>query len=168
MVYILWLFSTALAGSALAKRLKFPYPIALVLIGTLVGVFPIFGVLKVHFIDEDVFRNIVIDIFLPALIGEAALKLSFKKIKENSRAILSLAIGGTLISYITTGVLIAYLLHWPLQVALVYGALMAATDPVSVISIFQSLGVNKNLEVIMEGESIANDGVAIVLKGVVG
>ena len=153
----------ALTGTALAKKMKFPYPIALVLLGTIVGTFSIFNELKLHFMDEDVFRNIVINIFLPALIGEASLKLSFKKIKENSRAILSLAILGTLISYFTTGLLIAYLLHWPIQVALVFGALMSATDPVSVISIFKSLGVNKNLEVTMEGESLANDGVAIVL-----
>ena len=163
MAYILWLFVMALVGTSLAKKMKFPYPIALVLLGTVVGTFSIFNELKLHFMDEDMFRKIVIDIFLPALIGEAALKLSFKKIKENSRAILSLAIGGTLISYLTTGLLIAYLLHWPLQVALVFGALMAATDPVSIISIFKSLGVNKDLAVTMEGESLANDGVAIVL-----
>ncbi|EGW40460.1 sodium:proton antiporter [Desulfosporosinus sp. OT] len=163
MVYILWLFVMALAGTALAKKMKFPYPIALVLLGTSVGTFSIFNELKLHFMDEDVFRNIVIDIFLPALIGEASLKLSFRKIRENSRAILSLAIGGTLISYLTTGLLIAYLLHWPIQVALVFGALMSATDPVSIVSIFKSLGVNKDLEITMEGESLANDGVAIVL-----
>lgn len=163
MVYILWLFVMALAGTVLAKKMKFPYTTALVILGTIVGTFPIFNNLKLHFVPEDVFRNIVINIFLPALIGEAALKLSFKQLRENSRPILFLAIGGTLISYFTTGLLIAYILHWPLQTALVFGALMAATDPISVISIFKSLGVNKKLEIIMEGESLANDGVAIVL-----
>jgi NhaP-type Na+/H+ and K+/H+ antiporters len=163
MDYILWLFIMALAGAALAKKMKFPYPIALVLLGAIVGTFPIFKELKIYFIDENVFRNIVVNIFLPALIGEAALKLSFKKIKEKSRAILSLAIGGTIISYFSTGIILAFILHWPLQVTLVFGALMAATDPVSVISIFKTLKVNKNLEVIVEGESLANDGLAIVL-----
>jgi CPA1 family monovalent cation:H+ antiporter len=162
MVYILWLLLMALAGTALAKKMKFPYPIALVLLGS-IGTFSIFDEFKLHFMDEEMFRNIVINVFLPALIGEASLKLSFKKIKENSRAILPLAIVGTIISYFATGLLIAYLLNWPIQVALVFGALMSATDPVSVISIFKSLGVNKNLEVTMEGESLANDGVAIVL-----
>lgn len=163
MVYILWLFIMALAGAALAKKMRFPYPIALVILGSLVGAFPIFYKFKLYFIDERMFRDIVIDIFLPALIGEAALKLPFKKIKENFRSIFSLAIGGTLISYFTTGLLLAYILHWPLQVALTFGALMSATDPVSVISIFKSLKVTKNLEVTVEGESLANDGVAIVL-----
>lgn len=163
MVYILWLFLMALAGTALAKKMKFPYPIALVILGTIVGTLSIFNEFKLHFMDEDVFRKIVIEIFLPALIGEASLKLSFKKIKENFTSILSLAMIGTLISYLTTGFLITYLLRWPVQVALVFGALMSATDPVSVISIFKSFGVNKSLEIIMEGESLANDGVAIVL-----
>lgn len=163
MVYILWLFLMALAGTALAKKMKFPYPIALVILGTIVGTLSIFNEFKLHFMDEDVFRKIVIEIFLPALIGEASLKLSFKKIKENFTSILSLAMIGTLILYLTTGFLITYLLRWPVQVALVFGALMSATDPVSVISIFKSFGVNKSLEIIMEGESLANDGVAIVL-----
>ena len=163
MVYILWLFVFALAGTAVAKKLKFPYPIALVLLGAMIGTFSIFEELKLHFVDDDIFREIVLDIFLPALIGEAALKLSFSKLKENARNILSLAIGGTIIAYFVAGFLITYFLHWPLQVGLVFGALMAATDPVSVISIMKNFGVDKKLEITMEGESLANDGVAIVL-----
>ncbi|OLN28077.1 cation:proton antiporter [Desulfosporosinus metallidurans] len=163
MGYILWLFIMALVGTAVAKKLKLPYPIALVILGGIIGVIPIFNELKLYFLDEEVFRNIVIDIFLPALIGEAALKLSFKDLKVNALTIFFLAIGGTILSFITTGILIAFITKWPFQVALTFGALMSATDPVSVISIFKGLGVNKNLAVITEGESLANDGVAIVL-----
>lgn len=163
MGYILWLFIMALAGTAIAKKLKFPYPIALVILGAIIGIIPIFNEFKLHFLDEEVFRNIVIDIFLPALIGEAALKLSIKNLKANALPIFFLAMGGTILSFLTTGILLATLTKWPIQVALTFGALMSATDPVSVISIFKSLGVNKNLAVITEGESLANDGVAIVL-----
>lgn len=164
LVFILLALSVAV--TALAKRLNRPYPIALVTIGAVVGLMPVEGVLEEvrnFFASDEVFRTAVISIFLPALLGEASLKLSYSDITRNRRPIILLAFLGTLIAFAVTGGLSHYALGLPLQTALVFGALMAATDPVSVISIFKSLGVNRRLAVIMEGESLVNDGISVVL-----
>jgi CPA1 family monovalent cation:H+ antiporter len=151
------LLALSVAVTALAKRLNKPYPIALVTIGAVVGLMPVEG------IPDEVFRTAVISIFLPALLGEASLKLSYSEINQNRRPIILLAFLGTLLAFAVTGGLSHFALGLPLQTALVFGALMAATDPVSVISVFKNLGVNRRLAVIMEGESLANDGIAVVL-----
>jgi CPA1 family monovalent cation:H+ antiporter len=70
---------------------------------------------------------------------------------------------GTLLSTIIVGEIITWVLDIPLLAAFAFGALISATDPVAVISFFRSLGVSKRLGLLMEGESLLNDGVAIVL-----
>ena len=163
---ILILMAISIGVTAVAKKLNKPYPIALVLIGAVIGIVPTWGLLdelRGYFASDEVFRTAIIAVFLPALLGEASLKLSFEHVRENRGPILLLAFGGTLVAYLVTGGLAYWVLNLPLQTALVFGALMAATDPVSVISVFKSLGVNRRLAVIMEGESLINDGVAVVL-----
>ncbi|NLI13636.1 cation:proton antiporter [Pelotomaculum propionicicum] len=160
------LLALSVGVTALAKRLNKPYPIALVIIGAVVGLLPLGGVLEEirnFFASDEVFRTAVISIFLPALLGEASLKLSHTEISQNRRPIVLLAFLGTVIAYVITGGLSHLALGLPVQTALVFGALMAATDPVSVISVFKNLGVNRRLAVIMEGESLVNDGVSVVL-----
>ncbi|MEW6572791.1 MAG: cation:proton antiporter [Bacillota bacterium] len=152
--------------TAIAKKVDKPYPIALVLIGAFIGLAPVAGVfdeLKDFFASDEVFRAVIITIFLPALLGEASLKLSFNAVSKNRAPIILLAFAGTFIAYLTTGGLAYEFLNLPLQTALVFGAVMAATDPISVLSIFKTLGVNRRLAVIMEGESLVNDGISVVL-----
>lgn len=163
---ILILFAFSISVTAIAKKAGKPYPISLVLVGAIVGLIPIWEGLeemKNFFASEEVFRTAIIAVFLPALLGEAALKLSFRDIKDNRRPIILLAFGGTFIAFVVVGVLTYFALGLPLQTALVFGALMAPTDPVSVLSIFKSLGVTRRLAVIMEGESLLNDGLAVVI-----
>ncbi|MZP30611.1 sodium:proton antiporter [Heliobacterium undosum] len=159
------LFAVAILSTAFAYKTKKPYPIALVLVGLGIGLadFGFFPELKHFFTEDQVFVTIVVSIFLPVLIGEAAFKLNFRELQEHKRPILALAGVGTLVTYGVVGLLGYYGLGLPLELALLFGALMSATDPVSVLSIFKSLGVDKRLSVIMEGESLFNDGVAIVL-----
>jgi CPA1 family monovalent cation:H+ antiporter len=160
------LLALSVGVTALAKKLNKPYPIALVIIGAVVGLMPLGGVLEEirnFFSSDEVFRTAVISIFLPALLGEASLKLSYPDIRQNRRPIMLLAFLGTLLAYVITGGLSYFALGLPLQTALVFGALMAATDPVSVISVFKNLGVNRRLAVITEGESLVNDGISVVL-----
>lgn len=160
------LLTLSVGVTALAKKFNKPYPIALVLIGVISGMMPTLGMfqeLKNFFASEEIFRTAIIAVFLPALLGEASLKLSFQQLKENRGVIIMLAFGGTFLAYGVTGGLTHLFLGLPLPTALVFGALMAATDPVSVISVFKGLGVNRRLAVIMEGESLINDGIAVVL-----
>ncbi|MEZ4335723.1 MAG: cation:proton antiporter [Sandaracinaceae bacterium] len=95
------------------------------------------------------------------------------KFRQNLKAILLLAVPGVVVA-IGLGGLIAYELEplaeaeLPLTVAFLFVAMCAATDPVSVIALFKELGVPKRLAVLMEGESLLNDGVAVVAFLVVG
>jgi len=63
--------------------------------------------------------------------------------------------------------IVGFALHWvlgiPVLVALVFGAIVAATDPISVLSIFKDMSIDKRLTITVEGESLFNDGTSVVL-----
>lgn len=151
--------------TAIAKKVKQPYPIALVIVGAIIGLLniPLLEPLKMFITEGEIFNFVIITLFLPALLGEAALKLPSSHLKENKEPILALAFGGTLLSFLLIGFTAHYFLGLSLPAAFVFGALMSATDPVSVLSIFKSVGVKKRLAVVIEGESLFNDGLAVVL-----
>lgn len=161
----LFLIMIAAGITAIAKKVKQPYPIALVIIGTIIGLMniPILEPLKNFITEGEIFNFVIITLFLPALLGEASLKLPFSHLKDNKEPILALAFVGTLLSFLIVGFSGYYFLDLSLSAAFVFGALMSATDPVSVLSIFKSVGVKKRLAVVIEGESLFNDGLAVVL-----
>ncbi|WP_085521660.1 cation:proton antiporter [Tuberibacillus sp. Marseille-P3662] len=164
-IQIILLLSMAIGVTAIAKYFDLPYTIALVIAGLALGMVHIEPLEKVYdFVNtSSVFQVIIISIFLPVILGEATIKMPFRHLNDNRKPILFLAFGGTFLSYIIVGALMYLVLDLPLQVAFVFGALMAATDPISVISIFQTKGVNRKLTTILEGESLFNDGIAVVL-----
>ncbi|MFB3167349.1 cation:proton antiporter [Neobacillus sp. 179-C4.2 HS] len=161
----LMLVMIAAGITAIAKKLKQPYPIALVIVGTIIGLvnIPVLEPLKDFITEGEIFNFVIITLFLPALLGEASLKLPYSHLKENKEPILALAFGATLLSFLIVGFSTIWLLGFSIQSAFVFAALMSATDPVSVLSIFKSLGVNKRLAIVIEGESLFNDGLAVVL-----
>lgn len=135
-----------------------PYTVALVLGGLLIDAF--------HLPIAESFTltpEIVLILFLPALLFEAGLNINIKYLKENIKPVILLAIVGVLLATFLTGYALHWLLGLPLFVALLFGSLISATDPISVIAILKELGVSKRLAVILEGESLLNDGTAIVL-----
>lgn len=162
---LLLLLTIAAGTTALAKKIHLPYPIALVITGLVIGLLPIASLndLKSFIAEDEIFRFTVISIFLPTLLGEAALNLRFSRLNENRKPIITLALLGTLISFAITAWLSGVFLGLPLQVAFVFGALMAPTDPISVLSIFKTMGMHRQLSITMEGESLINDGIAVVL-----
>lgn len=151
--------------TAIAKKIKQPYPIALVIVGTINGLvnIPALEPLKDFITKGEVFNFVIITLFLPALLGEAALKLPYSHLQENKEPIIALAFGATLLSFLIVGFSTIWFLGFSIPAAFVFAALMSATDPVSVISIFKSVGVNKKLATVIEGESLFNDGLAVVL-----
>ncbi|WP_400243800.1 cation:proton antiporter [Niallia sp. JL1B1071] len=151
--------------TAIAKKVKQPYPIALVLVGAIIGLsnIPILDPVKTFITEGEIFNFVIITLFLPALLGEASLKLSYAHLIENKKPILLLAFGGTLLSFIIVGFSSLWLLGFTIPAAFVFAALMSATDPVSVLSIFKTVGVKKRLSIVVEGESLFNDGLAVVL-----
>lgn len=94
--------------------------------------------------------------------------VSFEPLHEKRWIILSLAIGSTLLACVLTGVLLTTLLGWfgvtlALAYAFVFGALISPTDPIAALAILKAAGLPKPLEAIMNGESLFNDGVGVVL-----
>ncbi len=163
-VGIVTLLLVAVAIRVLSKQFNLPFTVLLVLAGIFLAQlaafaphpFDQFAHLK---ISEDVFLLI----FLPTLIFESAFNLDARKLKQNLIPILFLAIPGVLLSTAIIGGLLYWLTPLSGVYALILGALLSATDPVAVISIFKQLGVPKRLTVLVEGESLFNDATAIVL-----
>jgi CPA1 family monovalent cation:H+ antiporter len=109
--------------------------------------------------------DIILFFFLPPLLFEAAFHVDLRQLQRDTPTIALLAIVGVLLSTLMVGGIISVGTGLPLGIALVFGSLIAATDPVSVVAIFRKLGAPKRLEVLLEGESLFNDGTAIVLFG---
>jgi len=98
--------------------------------------------------------------------GSTGVKVSL--LRENGWPIVSLAIGSTIVACVVTGALLTTVLGWfgialPLAYALVFGALISPTDPIAALAILKSAGLPERLEAIINGESLFNDGVGVVL-----
>ncbi len=147
------------------RRLKIPYTVALVIGGLLIGVSHI-PVLE-HLLGEGgtdwLTKDLVFLVFLPGLLFEAGINIRFRSLVSNFAPILMVAVFGVLIATLVSGWLVHLTVGLALMPALVFGALIAATDPISVLALFKQLGVSKRLSVIVEGESLFNDGTAVVL-----
>ncbi len=106
----------------------------------------------------------VLGLFLPALIFEAAWNIDRTALLRAALPIVALALPGTLLTAALVGGA-AVLAGVPALPAFVLGAIVGATDPVAVLALFRQLGLPAGLRTIVEGESIANDGVAAELAG---
>lgn len=164
-IQILLLLTISIVVIALTKLMNRPYSISLVLVGLLLGLteIPFLEEAEQFIVQSEVFQVIIISLFLPILLGDASLKLSFGQLKKEKGPVLALALGGTLLSFILIGLGAHYLIGLSIIMSFTFASLMSATDPISVISIFKTLGVPKKIVTIIEGESLFNDGVAVVL-----
>ncbi len=143
----------------LAKRVNVPYNVALVVVGLLLV---LMDVLPRTTMDP----NVVLLLFLPILVFQGALSADDVSMKRAARPILALAVPGVAISLLATATLAAWEIDLPFAVALLLGAVLAITDTVSVLLAFRSVHVPHRLAAIMEGESLFNDGTALVLVSV--
>lgn len=137
------------------RRLRIPYTVALVVVGLLITF--------QQPLEVDLTPELILSLFVPPLVFEAAFHIEFKDLRQNLLPILGLAIPGVLISTFMVGAIVSYALNIPMASALVFGALISATDPVAVVSLFKALGAPKRLTTLVESESLFNDGTAIVL-----
>jgi CPA1 family monovalent cation:H+ antiporter len=154
-----WLLLLATVVTLAARRFNAPYAVALVITGLLVGAPRLLPELRLD-------PKILFTVFLPPLLFESALNLRLEPLRRDAWPIALYALAGTLIATFVVGGITAWALHIPLAHALVFGALISATDPISVIAIFKRLGAGPRLSLLMEAESLFNDGVAVVLFGV--
>jgi CPA1 family monovalent cation:H+ antiporter len=153
---VLWLLIAVAVVAVLSRYIRIPYVIALVLAGLAIALVP--GIPTVS-----VTPDLIVIVFLPALLFEAAYNLSYQHLRQVFRFISALAILGVFATAgLVAGMLIG-LAGLPWQTALLFGAIVAATDPVSVVAAFRKLGAPRRLSIIIEGESLFNDGSALVL-----
>jgi len=152
----------------LVKRLRMPYTVGLVLVGVaLTFLNPFFLQSSAEIISESVgdvlVPQVILSLLVPPLIFEAAFHIKFSELRRDLPLILLYAVPGVVISMLLVGGAINLGTGLALPVALIFGALIAATDPVAVVALFRTLGVPKRLQTLIEGESLFNDGAAIVL-----
>jgi CPA1 family monovalent cation:H+ antiporter len=179
-VIILLLTIAAVVG-IVARRLRMPYTVGLVVVGLLLfitvnwlnlladypylrGIVDLLDEL-IH-LDPDVTREIILGLLVPPLIFEAAFHLRSKDLRRDWKIIASFAIPGVVITTLLVGYGVVIGIGIPFSTAIIFGALISATDPVAVVALFKKLGVPKRLQVLLEGESLFNDGTAIVAFGI--
>ncbi|MEZ5427507.1 MAG: sodium:proton antiporter [Pyrinomonadaceae bacterium] len=138
-----------------AKRLRIPYTVGLVVAGILIDFVPI------RF-DINFSKPLIFGILLPPLIFEDAIYISWRWLRHDLPVILAFAILGVLLSALATAVLMYYLAGWTWEAAVIFGVLIAATDPVSVIATFREADVHGRLKLLVESESLFNDATAAV------
>jgi CPA1 family monovalent cation:H+ antiporter len=151
-----WMLLGAAILAMLAWRIRLPYAVALVVCGVLVE--------ETHLVDlPRLDPRVLLFVFLPPLLFDAAFRLDATELRSVARTVLLLAVPGTLATAVIVGAVVVLVLHLPLTVALLFGSIVSATDPVAVVAVFRGLNTPARLTVIAEGESLINDGVAITL-----
>ncbi len=160
---ILILFVIASLVAMFTRKLNLPYTIALMAVGLVLG--------SLHLLNPPhLTQELLYAVFLPPLIFEAAIHLKFSDMQKDLLPITTLVIPGVVLSTLATAaVMIPVSQHfteidtipWPLGI--LFGAAVAATDPVAVVAIFQRLGVPRRLRILVESESLLNDGTSIVV-----
>ncbi len=152
---------TALLGAAVlvalvSRRIGVPYTVALVLFGLAVAVLASDSAIVIT-------PELVLLVLLPGLVFEASFQTDVDSLRKTFGGIVLLAIPGVLITAAVVAVALNLATGLPLDLAFVVGAMVAATDPVAVIATFKRVGAPKTLSTLVEGESLFNDGTAIVV-----
>jgi monovalent cation:H+ antiporter, CPA1 family len=137
---------------------QIPYTLLLVIVGL--------GLATIDVRLVNLSPDLILSIFLPPLLFEAAWNLKWTELKQDLIPICLYAVLGVVISIAGIAIGLHELAGIPLTTALLIGASLSATDPVSVTALFRELGVPKRLTTLMEGESLFNDGMAVVAFGV--
>ena len=153
---VLFILAIMIGLSAMADKIKLPYPILLIIAGICMGFIPSLPPIEIN-------PEIIFLIFLPPLLYDAAFNISFTEFKTNINTIGTLSI--SLVFLTASGIAaVAYFLipgmTWPL--AFVLGSILSATDAVAAMSITKGLGLSHKTNTILEGESLVNDASALV------
>jgi len=152
-----WLLLLAALTAVVAQRVRVPYTVALVVVGLLASAL---GFLH----DFRATASLILLVFLPPLLFQAALDLELPVVGRMLSSILALAVPGVIGSTVIVGAIVARVTPLPLWPAILFGALISATDPVAVVAIFRQLGAPRELSTLIEGEALLNDGTALALS----
>ena len=168
-VQVLILLLIASLVGMFARRFRIPYTLALVLAG-----------LALSFVQLEALRDLNLTsellmlLFLPPLLFEAAYHLPFDDLRKNGPHIAFLALAGVLVSVGLTALAtfaafnsFSLIPGFGWAHAFLFAAVISATDPISVLALFKEMGAPKRLYQIVEGESLINDGIAVVVFAIV-
>ncbi len=152
------------------KHSRLPYTVGLLIIGLAIGLWerqqaPSETLSEALNLLAYLDPHLILFAFLPILIFESVMSLEVHLFRRLFSQIAILAVVGVLISAALTALLIMFVLplQWSWIVALLFGTLISATDPVAVVALLKEICSRKRLETLIEGESLLNDGTAIVL-----
>ncbi len=150
------LIFSAVLIAIVSAHIRIPYAV-----GLLCGGF----VLSLLSIDLGIVLSpgLILTAILPALIFDAAISLNWRVTRRSLFGIVTIACAGVLLAMTACAVGMHYMLGWPWRSALLFGALIAATDPVAVLAVFKEHPVPERLKAMVQGESLLNDGIAATL-----
>jgi Na+/H+ antiporter len=152
---LIFLLGAAALLAQLARTLRVPYPVFLVLGGLAIGFVPGLPALEIP-------PGVIFLVFLPPLLNYAAFFSSPRELRAHLRPIAFLAIGLVLLTMVAVALVAHLLIGMPWGVSFVLGAILAPTDPVTAQAVFGRLGVPGRVGTIIEGESLVNDGTGLV------
>jgi CPA1 family monovalent cation:H+ antiporter len=144
----------------LTRRVHLPYSVGLVAAGIILAVLPFAPKVGLT-------KGLLFNALLPPLLFEAAFSIQWSRLRRDLSVVVVLATLGVVLSACVTAAGMHFLAHWQWLAALVFGVLIAATDPVSVIAAFREAKAGGRLLLLIESESLLNDGTAAVAFGVV-
>jgi CPA1 family monovalent cation:H+ antiporter len=148
----------AVAGVAalVVRRLAIPYPVTLVVVGLVAAALLPRGGFSVT-------PELVLLVLIPGLVFEAALRIEIQELRRTFGGMTLLAAPGVVVSAAIVAVILRWATGLPLELGFVVGAIVAATDPVAVVATFRNLRAPRQLATLVEGESLFNDGTALVV-----
>jgi CPA1 family monovalent cation:H+ antiporter len=155
-VLLVELLVVAIVVAIVVKYIRLPYTIALVLAGVFVGLLPEAPAFPVD-------PGLWLLLFLPPLLFEGTINMDLELLKRYATPVGLLALPGMLVSVALLTAAFHLLFALPVPLAMLLAVMLSPTDPVSVLATFKEYGVARGLQTIVEGESVFNDGVAVVL-----
>lgn len=158
-VAIVLLLGISAVVAVAVRRVRLPYTVALVVAGLGLAFVPEGSPIQI-----DISADLILAVLVPPLLFEATVHISWGRLRRDLAPVLLFALVGTLIgAFLVGGLVNRFVDGVPWAAAVAFGALISATDPVAVIAFFRSIGVSKRLTILVEGESLFNDGVAFVV-----
>jgi CPA1 family monovalent cation:H+ antiporter len=150
----------AILVAIVARRVRLPYTVGLVVTGIGLAVTGLeTGAMLTH--------DFIFEVILPPLLFEAALSIRWRELRRDMLPVVVLSTLGVVISAVVVAAGMVKFLAWPAAPAVVFGVLIAATDPIAVLAMFKDTGIKGRLRLLVESESLFNDGVAAVLFALV-
>lgn len=163
-IYVGLMILACLVGTIAKRFTHLPYTIFLSIVGIIIGIFHI-----VPLPDEIGFgHDMIFFVFLPPLLFHGSFHIELNHLMRNIWPILSFAIPGVVVSTLVCGAIFGWTIGIGVGLlALLFGALISPTDPVSVLALFKEVGAPEDLKILVEGESLLNDATGVVVFGII-